>query len=265
MTATLKKLGFIHRRLWGRDELYRLAVLLGPASLLGCLLAAILWEGIAVVGAMNNHPLPWAVPEGPRLWSASDGQSHTVQPSSALPSMRPDGTLAGYEPGWRATINPIEVGAASQVDVKTTVLVVFPFDGSSIDMERLLIAGPKNSQFVGEGQAFFVVKTPGIYTLSARLERPAAPQADCLVRLAFGPQRVISNLKLAISTELSITYDPISFDLQPGLYSTAWAFGCWHDHLMTTPGRLTVLVGHPGEDALLPARLNDFVRLGAAP
>ena len=138
MNATLKKLGFIHRRLWDRDGLYPLAVLLGPASLFGCLMAGILWQGILAVGAMNNHPLPWAVPEGSRQWTASDGQSHTVQPSRSLPSITPDGNLTGFEPGWRAAINPIEVSATSDVDVKTAVLANFPLDGSRVDMERLL-------------------------------------------------------------------------------------------------------------------------------
>ena len=127
-------------------------------------------------------------------------------------------------------------------------------------MAQIKDHGPKTSLYVGVGEAFLVVKDGGIYALSARLERPAAPVADCLVRLGFGPRRIVSDLGVGISSELSKTFEPVRFSLQPALFAIGWAFGCWHDGEVVGPGRMTLLISRPGERDLQPASAGDIVR-----
>jgi hypothetical protein len=127
-------------------------------------------------------------------------------------------------------------------------------------MAQILAKGPSASLYVGVGSGFLAVRTAGIYTISARLERPAAPVADCLVRLGFGPRRVLSNLEVAITGDISKTFAGARFDLQPGLYLIGWAFGCWHDGKVIGPGRMTLLVGDSSGQDLHPARSEDLVR-----
>jgi hypothetical protein len=130
-------------------------------------------------------------------------------------------------------------------------------------MARLLVEGPKSSPFAGVGSAFLAVKTAGIYTVSGSFEHPAGRAANCLVRLGFGPKRVVSELEMSLVNDISQTFDPIKFDLQPGLYSIGWVFGCWHEQEEVGPGRMTVLIGHPGETGLQPARPGEIVHAKA--
>jgi hypothetical protein len=111
------------------------------------------------------------------------------------------------------------------------------------------------------GSGFLAASTAGIYALSVRLERPAGRAANCLARLAFGQHRIVSNLQIDIIKDMAKSFDASRFDLKPGLYPISWAFGCWHDQDVIGPGQLTLLVGHPGETSLLPARDGDIVRL----
>ncbi len=55
-------------------------------------------------------------------------------------------------------------------------------------------------------------------------------------------------------------YDPVEFDLQPGLYPIGVVFGCWRDQQVIGPGHLTVLIRHPGERDFQPARADEVLR-----
>jgi hypothetical protein len=260
MNRFLGKLGFIHRRLWSQDGLYRAALLFGPAPLVGCLLAGAVWGCILALGGETSQPPRWAVPQDPGTWSTSASQPQTIQPAKPLPPVGADGRLTGYELGWRVTTNPIVVSQTMDVDVKPTPLTAFFLDGPSVDMAQILPEAPNVSLYIGVGQGFLAIRTAGVYTLALRFERPAGPRADCLMRLGFGPRRIVSTLEAGVVRDLSITFDAVRFDLQPGLYPIGWAFGCWQNHEMIGPGRITLLVGHPGEQSISPARSDDFVR-----
>jgi hypothetical protein len=263
MRAALAKFGFIHRRLWQRDGLYRAALLLGPAALIGIVAVIAVTEGMRVLGGSSSHtPRPaWGVPQRADMWDANDDQPQSAQPSSPLPPVTANGQLSGYVLGWRATINQLEAAQAFEVTLKRDPISGFDYVGSTIDMTRLLAEGPKSSLFAGVGSAFLAVKTAGIYTLTVKFERPAGQAANCLLRLGFGGKRVVSQVELSVVNEIAQTFDAVKFDLQPGLYSTSWAFGCWHEHEELGPGQMTVLVGHPNDPQLQPARPDDFVRL----
>jgi hypothetical protein len=266
MRTAFAKFGFIHRRLWQRDGLYRAALLLGPAALIGVVAATGLKEAIRAFQGLGGHSPPpaWAVLQRPDIWNVNDDQPQSVQPSAPLPPMTANGELNGYVPGWRATINQMEPAQAFDVSLKRDPISGFAHDGPTVDMARLLAEGPKASLFAGLGSAFLVVKTAGIYSLSASFERPAGSAANCLVRLGFGPKRVVSEVELSLVSDISQTFDPIKFDLQPGLYSIGWAFGCWHEHEEAGPGRMTVLIARPGETQLEPARSGEIVRAKTA-
>ncbi|HTW73043.1 MAG TPA: hypothetical protein VME47_24415 [Acetobacteraceae bacterium] len=259
MKQSFSKLGFIHRRLWQRDGLYRLAMLLGPAPLLGCLVAAGVWRAAGPIIHPRPPALPWAKVDRPPLWSNGDGQPHVVMPSRPLPPSGANGGLVGYTPGWDAWIAPIEVSAAD-VDVTTRRLGRFVINSSAVDMAQIIRQEPADSLFVGTGIGFLAVRAAGVYAISARFDRPAAPRANCLVRLAFGPHRVTSAIEAGVHDDFSRTYEAARFYLQPGLYWIGWAFGCWRGRETTGLGRMTLLIGHPGDTGLEPARADDIVR-----
>jgi hypothetical protein len=96
--------------------------------------------------------------------------------------------------------------------------------------------------------------------LSARFERPSGVAANCLVRLGLGGRRILSTLNVDVVRTISRSYPPAWFDLRPGLYPIGWVFGCWHDNAVIGPARLTILIGHPGETMLSPARPEDVIR-----
>lgn len=254
------KLGFIHRRLWDSDGLYRVALLLGPAPLIGCGVAAGIWFMHRALPAPTVQPPVWGKPfESAPNWSAS-AQPQTAQPARPIPALEADGRLSGYESGWRVTIRPIDVSPTFNVDVKPIALRTFLLDGSNIDLALIIESGPKNTEFVAAGSGFLVVRAPGTYGLSLRFERPSGTTADCLTRLGFGSRRVVSNYWLENKHDVLKTSDAARFDLQPGLYPIGWLFGCWHDRKPVGPGRITVLISHPGEQGLRPARPEDIVR-----
>src|SRR6202012_3243469 len=91
------KLGFIHRRLWDRDGFYRVALLFGPAPLVGGAVAAGIWL------VVQGLPAPTApVPAWAKLPQSSDGESaggepHAVAPAAPLPPIGADGGYRGYE------------------------------------------------------------------------------------------------------------------------------------------------------------------------
>jgi hypothetical protein len=258
MKRLFGKLGFVQARLWERDGAYRAALLLGPAPLLGAAVAAAVWGGVMEFRALTYQPPPWGTWSRPATSNNGDAPPQALQPARPLPEIGADGALAGYQPGWKVEARPIEVSPTMNVDVKANALTGFTISNPSIDMAQILAAAPKAALFVGVGTGLFVVREPGIYTLSVRLERAAGPAVTCLTRLGFGPGRVSSNVTLNITREAQ-EFASGQFDLRPGLYPIGWAFGCWHDQETIGPGQLTVLISRPGDATRQPARPGDFV------
>jgi hypothetical protein len=258
MSEFLGKLSFVHRRLWRDDGVYRAAFLFGPAALVGCSLAFGLWETSVILQNTTSEPPAWAVRRS-TTWDAAADRPNIVRPDRPLPPAGPNGEWIGYEPGWQVTLNPIEVDALMDADVKPSPVKAFNFDGPTVDMERIVSEAPKGDLYAALGSNFLVVKKAGVYALTAQFKRPAAPQANCLMRLAFGPHRIVAAVVESIVADFSKTFDAPRFELQPGLYRTGWTFTCWHDREPVGPGRLTLLVRHPDEDALAPARPDDIV------
>lgn len=263
MSLFFSKLGFIHRRLWDRDGFYRVTLLFGPAPLIGCGLAAGIWFMVQALPGAEVRPPDWAKQPQTADWSTR-GEVQRIEPASPIPPADANGGLSGYEAGWRAAIHPVEVTATFDADVKPTPLSAFFAEGAKIDSAQFIEAGPKGTRFVGAGSGFLVIRTPGVYALSLRFERAPGPTADCLTRLAFGPRKVASNLELANAGNVSKTYDAVRFDLQPGLYPIGWVLGCWRDQEAVGPGRITILMSHPGDQALEPVPSDDIVRRSAS-
>jgi hypothetical protein len=260
MSRVFGKLGFVHRRLWRDNGLYRASLLFGPAPLFGCLLALGIWKSYLAVQAWTYRPPAWAAPQHSDTWNTASDQPQVVGPDQPLPPTGPNGTLAGYETGSRVTVNAIEVNSQMDVNLKPNPMSVFYLDGPSFDMKQIMGQGPQAHLYAAVGSNFLPVRTAGIYSLSARFDRQAGPPADCLIRLGFGSRRIVSTLEVDIIENVSKTFDAARFDLQPGLYKVAWAFTCWHEHDVIGPGRMTLLVSHPGESGLIPARPDDIVR-----
>ncbi len=235
MKRLFSKLGFIHECLWQREGAYRAALLLGPAPLLGAAVAVALWGGVSEFRALTYQPPPWATWSAPNMWSDGATRPQVLQPARPLPDIGADGALVGYQPGWKVSARPIEVSPTMNVDVKTNALTGFVVSDPAIDMAQVIAGGPKDALFIGVGTGLFVVRETGIYTLSVRLERPFGPAVTCLTRLGFGPHRVSSNVTVNIAIGAK-DFALVPFDLQPGLYPIAWAFGCWRDQQTTGPG-----------------------------
>ncbi len=109
MSLFFSKLSFIHRRLWDRDGVYRVALLLGPAPLIGCGVAAGIWFMSRALPAPLVQPPDWGKPpQAAENWSTT-GEPQTVQPARPIPPVGANGGLSGYESGWRATTRAIEV------------------------------------------------------------------------------------------------------------------------------------------------------------
>jgi hypothetical protein len=260
MGLFFSKLGFVHRRLWDRDRFYKVALLFGPAPLIGCGVAAGIWFMVLAFPAPVVQPPNWAKPpQSAETWSTT-GEPQTVKPANPIPPVDTNGGLVGYEVGWRAAIHAVEVSPTLNIEIKPTPLSAFFVDESKIDLVQIIAAGPKDTKFVGAGSGFLVIRAPGTYAISLRFDRPLGPTADCLTRLGFGPRRIVSNYQLANLGNVSKTYDAARFDLQPGLYPISWVLGCWRDQETVGPGHITVLVSHPGDQTLQPASPDDIVR-----
>ena len=260
MSQFFSKLGFIHRRLWDRDGFYRVALLFGPAPLLGCGVAAGIWFMVRALPAPIVQPPAWGKPpQATENWSTT-GEPQTVQPARPMPPVGANGALSGYEAGWRATIHAVEVSPTFDTDIKPTSLNTFFVDGPTIDLTQIIAAGPKGTRFVGAGSGFLVIRTPGTYALTLRFQRPPGAIADCVTRLGLSSRKIVSNFSVALPGNRSKTYDAARFDLQPGLYPIGWALGCWRDQETVGPGRITVLISHPGDQTLPPVSPDDIVR-----
>lgn len=260
MMRFFSKLRFIHGRLWRRDGVYRAATLFGPPPLIGAMLAGAVWVGVMAFRPAPSESLRWAAPQRAAFWNTTSATPEVVRPGMKLPAAGADGRLAGYEPGWQATTHPIEFVPPMDLDVKATSLAAMTVNGMSVAMADIVAAGPKGTWYVGSGIGLLAIRTPGIYSLAARFERPASQPADCLVRLALGPRRITSNVDMNLQNDISKDFDAARFDLQPGLYPVGWAFGCWHGRDVVGPGRMTLLIGRPGEPSLRPAHHDDVVR-----
>jgi hypothetical protein len=259
MRRLVLKLAFIHNRLWRDDGLYAIAFVLGPASLLGVLLALGVWttSSAAWTKYASLPALPWAAKQTPPNWQVGSDEKQAVRPSSPLPPSTSD---PGYELGWRLRINPVKINSAYNVDVKNEPLKGFVSEELAPDMAWIASEGPKDSIFAGLGDGMLEVRTAGSYAISARFEREAGMSSDCLVRLGFGEKRIISNVRLNVVDSISATYDAAQFELEPGLYPIGWAFACWRDQSEVASGRMTILLRRPGEETLTPLRPGEIVR-----
>jgi len=265
MTRLLGKLGFIHRRLWQRDGLYRISMLIGPAPLLGGVAAAGLWAVVMAIGGfgaftVQKPPAQWAVPaEAKDNWPTGANQLNVAEPYLPLPSVGADGVPQGFRAGWAVVTRPVQITPTYNAIFENRTLSSFFLEGPVVAISRLAAEGPKDVQFLAFGVGLLAVKSASIYALSARFERPAGPVANCLVLLAFAGRRILSSIDVNISLDHVKEFPPARFNLQPGLYSVAWEFACWHNKEMTGPGKFTVLIGHPGETGLTPMRPGDIV------
>jgi len=269
------KIGFIHRRLWREDWLYRACFLLGPAPLVGGLITVICWHAFSITSSYMDFLLhevglkplqhqtspPWALAPTSNDWAA--GEINPVQPMSPLPAVRPNGSPLGYVSGWLVTINSIVVSTNFEVNVTPAALSSFVLEGPQVDMRRLAAQNAKADLYVGAGQAFLAVKTAGVYAISARVDRPVAEAGYCLTRLGFGGKRIVSNIEIVGNgNALAKVYDGVQFRLEPGLYPIEWVFGCWQaqQKKVAADGTMAVLIRHPGEQVPLSARADEIVR-----
>ena len=78
--------------------------------------------------------------------------------------------------------------------------------------------------------------------------------------LGIGGRRILADVHLNLVDEIPKVSDPIRFDLQPGFYEIISVFGCWHGHEVIGPGRMSVMIGYPSAQDLLPARADELVR-----
>ena len=261
MSRFFSKLGFVHRRLWEQDSGYRIALLFGPAALVGAALGAIAWVGVVAVQTATNQPPAWAKNTEVTTWdSGSRNAPHPASQTKPLPPLRADGSAIGYDPGWSMTANPMTVSQTMDADVKATPISGFTIDDPTVTMAQILDGRAKDGLFVGVGSGFLVIREAGTYGVFPRLERPAGPLANCLVRLTAGGHRITSNVSLNNAQRVSRDYAPAWFDFQPGLYKIAWAFGCWHGSEMSNLGQISVMLAEPGDGAARPLRAGDIVR-----
>ncbi len=256
--AFAAKLAFVHRLLWARNVPYRGAVLLGPPPLIGGALAAVLWFSIhpRAVQPDSGAQIPWAhhdkpVPQG--------DQPYAEKPVATLPPPRVGG-FAGFRTGWQGGILPITLDATLDANVLGTVLASFDIDRPDIPISLILDAGPPKGLFVGTAKTLLAVRVAGRYAISVRLHRPAAQSANCLVRLSSSKHRMVRNINVNMNGNAVVNYAPTEFQFDPGLYLIVLAVGCWRGDQMVGPGTVDLMIRHPGETSLVPARADEVVR-----
>ena len=256
------KLGFVHRELWQRRHAYRWAVLLGPPPLIGCAVAALVWAGDqrflahAPSGTTAND-VPWAQWTRPVMEA---GQPFTEVPSAPLPRSNGTNRIGGLQPGWVGGILPMTIDAVMGVNIVGTSLGSFTLDQPTIPLKRITDAGPPTGLFVGATRAFFVARTRGVYAFSARLTRDGTQSADCIVRLNSAHHRILRNEVLHAAGDAVLDFQPIAFRLDPGLFALQLAVGCWRGDVTAGSGELTLMVRHPGDEALRPAGVTEVMR-----
>jgi hypothetical protein len=261
MGLFFSKLGFIHRRLWDRDDFYRLALFFGPAPLIGAGLAAIVWVCIGTERTATHQPPPWAhYTEPSKRDRGSPDAPKPAIPAKPLPALRADGSAIGYDPGWSVTANPVTLNRPVDANVGATPIDGFTLAEPTVTMARLLEGRPKNKLFAGVASGFLVIRQAGTYGISARLERTPGPLADCLVRFGMNRESLVRNLRLNMVQRVTVDYEPAWFALQPGLYSVGWAFGCWHGNEMSDLGQFSLMITEPGRHDARPLEAGDIVQ-----
>ncbi len=192
--------------------------------------------------------------------AVSTDPPRVVAPGMELPA---SGTPAGLVAGWQGGIQPIQIDATMDANVLPTRLASLTLDQPSLDLGRIIAAGPSTGRFVGFGVATLVVRTAGVYALTLRLQRADSERLTCMQRLIFANQRVVSNLTLNYAGPATLNFEPISFDLKPGLYPIGAVFGCWDDQREMGAATLEVMIRHPGEEGLRSARADEILRSAA--
>jgi hypothetical protein len=258
MIQLLGKIGFIHRSLWSRSGAYRIGLMVGPVPLLGAGLAFLAWALVSGVGVGPSFAGQWAKPKNSANWNAVPGMS-IVEPTAPLPAAAKDGTFVGYRREWKVTTHMFVVSAAWQVKVDANPLTTNFISGPTFDVSRFF-SRPQRANVAAVGTGMFVAKVAGQYKFAASFQRPAAPPASCLTRVVFGSRSLLSNIEGNIVEETAHTYEGATFELSPGLYPITFVFSCWAREGTKGPGQMTLLVQHPGEDALSPAWMVDIVR-----
>jgi hypothetical protein len=260
MRRFFSKLGFAHRRLWDRDGFYRVALLFGPAPLVGATLAAIVWGCVVAVQTRTYQPPAWAHFTATNRDNGSPEAPHQASPARPLPPFRADGSAIGYDTGWSMTANPLTISPTMEADVNPTPIMGFTLDEPTATMARILDGRPKDQLFVSVASGFLVIREASTYGIFPRFERPAGPLADCLVRLTVNGHRITSNLMLNLAQRLTKDYPPTWFELQPGLYRIGWAFGCWHGNEVSDLGQISVMLVGPGGGTARPLQATDLVQ-----
>ena len=256
------KLAFVHRKLWGNSGAYRYAVLLGPPPLLGFLLAsAFVWAfhfltaSAPAAAKDGSDGIPWA------RWIQP---TETAQPAEeklmALPPADSAGRYPGFEPGWFGSLHALTVDATMDADVDKTSIANFSQVGAVISGARLMQDGPPAGLFVAGIRGMFVVRTPGEYSFSVRLNRVGALAATCMLRLGVGHRSVVRQIILNVADETTLPNVPVSFAMQPGLLPMAVVAGCWRGERPTGLGDITLLVRPPGAAAPRPILATEMIR-----
>ena len=254
------KLGFVHRTLWQRDKLYRWAVLLGPPPVLGCAAASLAWAAFqyfAPFAARPSGDAPWAHWTRP---TQQEGQPLAEAPTGPLPARDPSGRFPGWQTGWVGQIQPIRVDAMFETSLIPSVIAHFAIDQTTIPMQPILDAGPPTGLFIGDVKTLFPVKTPGVYAFSVRFTRSSPQSANCLVWLNSNKHRLVRAISVNMNGNSVVNYPPTEFRLEPGMFLLEIITGCWRGEQMVGPGELTMMVRHPGESALQPARAEDLIK-----
>ncbi len=253
--SRLGKLAFAHRKLWERDPTYRAAFLLGPPPVLGMLIGAAVWA------ALNARQPPdasgWAVPS--RTTDATD-KPRMEAPLARLPAAGANGDLAGFTTGWLAGIHQAEVSPTLTVNLHSDTLSSYKVDVPEIDMARIIQEAPKTGLYIGVEEAALAVRVAGRTSIALRTDHEGGSTVDCLMRFSLNGHRIVSDYEGDLNPYTSRMPDPVDFDLQPGLYRIGVAFGCWRGREMAGPAKLSLMIRHPGEAALHPARMEDVVR-----
>lgn len=104
------------------------------------------------------------------------------------------------------------------------------------------------------------VALAAIYGLTVHVERPSEQPATCVERLAVKELRLVNKVDVSLNSSNPHTDDLVKLDLQPGMYWLGGMLTCWRGHEVVGPGRLTVMILHPGDSALKPIGPNEIVR-----
>jgi hypothetical protein len=158
------------------------------------------------------------------------------------------------------TAYPLTVPATMDAEVVPTPIAGFTIDEPTVSMARLLDGRPKDKLFVVLASGYLVIREAATYGIFPRLERPAGPLANCLVRLSVNQRSLTRSLELSLAERVTLDHSPGWFRFQPGLYSINWVFGCWNGNEMSNLGQISVMLVEPGGRPARPLRAADIVR-----